>query len=198
MQLKTNNGQHRYLPTSSVSTAFTLMEDAPPVMRITEYGASHRVIPLGSHRGVAIKFFGSGADDSTFNYRVFRVLRPVNQDRLTVIDDEIECVIADTSTATLSGIVGDGASSMVGLAERYADTVTATISTATTVPPGAATQKSLAYLLGDIKVVSPGATTVDKGPGELIIPDLYGAYGIVIDFDLGTATGANALIELTP
>lgn len=208
-----STGQRRYLTTNSAQTAFEItairrtLVNTSGVLSLVDNGgsfeASHQVVLLGDYRGARIQMFGTGADNDTANYRIWLV-RGLYSSGATYdmpeaskcLDVELVPYIADTSTATLSTVLGIGTVAPQPLtSERFADTLTATLSSTATTPPGPATDLEAAYALGSARAYSPAA---NASAAELYIPDFgAGVMGFIIEWDLTGATGMNALVELT-
>jgi len=212
--LSRSTGQRRHLSSNSTQTAFEITAGrrvsgvagytlTNGILTLTggTFSAFHQMIGLQGYRGGAFEFFGTGADDSTFNYRMWLVIGNFSTncpqafpDLTKLVDIELLCFVADTSTVTLSTAVGaTGAASPAILStERIADTLTCTISTTATTPTGPATVLQTAYALGDVTAYSPAGNT----PARLIVPDFGCVLGVIPEFDLTGATGANCLYEL--
>jgi len=213
--LSRSTGQRRHLSSNSTQSAFEITAgrrvsgaagytlNSAGILTLTggTFSAFHQMIGLQGYRGGAFEFFGTGADDSTFNYRMWLVIGNFSTncpqafpDLSKLVDIELLCFVADTSTVTLSTAVGaTGAASPAILStERIADTLTCTISTTATTPTGPATVMQTAYALGDVTAYSPAGNT----PARLIVPDFGCVLGVIPEFDLTGATGANCLYEL--
>jgi hypothetical protein len=155
-----------------------------------------KVQQTGLYRGMRVVFFGEGADNDTFNYRVWAVFprtastAPLNtftQSNVT----SVATVCFGTGSGTLSTLVGEG--DLVPADERYADTLTFVPTDGTTTPTGVGDVFSTAYNLGTPTAYSPA----NNSPAMLAIPDVSNIWGLVFEFDVTGATSVNALIELT-
>ena len=124
---KAGNDQERSLATSSTQASFTLA--AGRTVTNPESANTRAVLATGTgFRGVRMQFFGSGADNATFDYRVWLVRRGLGSGRQwnpsgSLGDWSLEYY--GGGTATLSTAVGAAASGTPVLSgERIADTVT--------------------------------------------------------------------------
>lgn len=154
------------------------------------------IFPTGEAQGVQVWFCGTGADNSTFDYRIWlldggvRDLPTIGSTQGTsVIQSDYQWSYWGGGSCTLSTAVGV-ASGLVTASERYADTITFTLSTTATTPSGPGTVLETAYASPGTAAYSPA----DNTPGMLVIPRLGWPSGIVIDFDMTGATSAFALI----
>lgn len=211
-------GQRRYLTTNSAQTAFEITAGRKTLAAMTAengwfvpssgtFKESQKLVLLGDYRGVRIQMFGTGADNATANYRIWIARAQYSADAgesfpsaSKVLDVDLVPWIADTSTATLSTLTGvtGAAAPQILASERIADTLTGTLSTTATTPPGPAAVIEASYGLGVTGAYSPAA---NASPAELCIPDFgAGVLGFIIEWDMagGTpATNMNALYELT-
>lgn len=137
----------------------------------------------GDYRSIELIFYGDGADDSTFDYRVWLIARLAGSSR-------VRASLHSYGTATLSTVVGSSLD-VVSASERFADTLTNTRATASS-PYGHGAAMESAYG-ASTQVYSPGS---NGDAARLIIPDVGGADAVWVDFDLTGATGANALYRL--
>jgi hypothetical protein len=203
------SGSRLYLPVNSTqadfSTATPVLDNNARTDISVEAGELYinytvtpnwKVQQTGLYRGMRVVFFGAGADNSTFNYRVWAVFprtastAPLNtftQSNIT----SVATVCFGTGTGTLSTLVGEG--DLVPTDERYADELTFVVTDGTTTPTGIGDVFSSAYNLGTPAAYNPA----NNSPAMLIIPDISNAYGLVFEFDVTGATSVNALIELT-
>ena len=110
--------------------------------------------------------FGAGADDSTFDIKVVGWRECAGL--------WVPCTLFE-ATATLSAAVGVAGTGVLA-AERFADTVSDPVA-------GKGTKGADCLIL----------TPADDTPAQVIL-DARGSQFIQILFDLGTATGANALV----
>jgi len=208
--------QRRYLQTNSPQTGFEITAGRKALnvgFEITATGIlqlkggtwseHHEMIPLDSYRGIEFEPFGTGADNSTFNYRMWLVVGHFASGTAQefpklsqLLDIELLCFVADTSTVTLSAAFGVGAAgstdSQILTTERIGDGLTCTLATDATSPKGPATAFQNAYTLGDVTAYSPA----DDTPSRLIVPDFGCALGVIPEMDLTGATGANWMFKL--
>lgn len=195
-------GQQRYplIPTGlSTSTAFTLSAGGRQID--TAITGVLKPLPINGGQGAQIEFWGTGAEDATFDYRIWVVDFPtLKTGQLDAAGNMIQCRDKDLQyfgggTATLSAYAGLGSTavpSIVSTSERAADTVTFTIGADGTTPKGIGDLILAAYDSPSVQVYSPANDT----PGRLIVPRFGWPGGIIIDFDLTGATGAFALISI--
>lgn len=181
------DGQRLYLESESTATAFGIVAATG---RVVVPGLT--VFSLGPDsgeraRGVGIVFLGSGANNSTFDARIYVVHRGYGYAKTVASDFDI--ALYGTATVTLGAMVGAG--SPVTTVQRLADTITYVQATSATTPQGVGGSTVLAHGGVDPVVYSPGNDLC----ATLWIPELGNAHGIILDFDLTGATGANALIE---
>jgi len=192
------SGQRLGLSTASEQSSFTLTAGRKAITltggkwTINDGTNTHTVIPLERFRGVKLGFGGSGADNSTANYRVWLVslgfggLEAANSpDYSSAIDAEVVQYIGDTSTVTLSTLNGVSGG-LYTTSERIADTLTITSA-------GIGSSLETAYDLGVATAYSPTGNV----PAKLIIPDLGRVHGFIVEFDLTGATAMNFDYELT-
>jgi hypothetical protein len=140
-------------------------------------------------RSLEILPFGTGNDNTTFAYRVWRVKfsdgatlggsgRPV----------AVHLDLLGSGVATLSAASLATNDELATSPERLADTLTWAIATSSTTPKG------LGDTLETVHGVDAAAySPADDTPARLVIPDCFDADGIVFETDLTGATGANAL-----
>lgn len=202
-----SNGQRRGRSSNSTQAAFTLTAGRKAVtvsggvISINDGTNTHPVVLVGRFRGATLGFGGVGSNNQTANFRLwlvrlgFAATEPSpSPDPLLAIDADVTAYIADTSTITLgtaTGITGSGG--IYTASELIADTVSATLATTATTPPGSGTVAETAYALGTAQAYSPADNTAAK----LIIPHLCGAHGFIVEFDMTGATSMNFDYELT-
>lgn len=190
------NNQRRYLADNSTSTGFTLTAGRDTLANLQ--GSDFTFFPLGTIRrqggdsrfsGVRLTAIGDGADNSTFDYRVFVGFIENPDDP---IDEQVVSLFyMGGGSATLSTAVGVG-SDLMSASERAADTLTWTLGASTTTPKGIGETIETARGQGR---ASAAWSPADNTEAFVDIPELGGAAYLVIDFDLTGATGANFLIE---
>lgn len=206
--------QARYLTTSSTQSDFTT---ATPVLAngrrvdmtahsdgqslLIAGNANWRVVPLGNKCGTRMQLFGSGADNATINaFRVWGVSAYVASG--TVLSRQpapgeiiaIELFHVGQGTATLSAAVGASSSDLLSTSERLADTITWATATSATTPSGPQTQIEANIPIGYCAAYSPAG----DAPALLDLPCIghpNATWGWLIEFDVGTATAANAIYE---
>lgn len=161
--------------------------------------ATAKIIALGKpeagerQRGLELVFFGTGADDSTVAARLWQVKQGVASLGGSESPSDLELSLLGTFAATLSTAVGAGASGLPVLSgERIADTVSWTAATGTTTPKGIA-DKILAGYGGGLGV--DVYTPADNTPGRAWVYDV-GNGDAILELVVGTATGANALVDI--
>lgn len=180
----------RYLGALTAKTAYTLSAGRVALSTLTT--AHERPVSLGGVdnllRGFEVQIIGTGADDSTINLKLWRVRRSASRvDGTQPVTASLELLgtaVATLSTATLAS--GDDllASGETYTAMRIADTIVWTTG-------GIEAAMNVAVGSGGINASGVVANT----PATLFVPDLGGADALLIEFDLGTATGADALIS---
>lgn len=199
---KRADDQRRYLSSNSTQTAFELTAGRSASSPASSTTAHERdIVALGDgFRGARIQVFGAGSDNQTINGRVWLVRRGMASDGsfnpgATSPKGDYELEFYGSFVATLSAALGGQASGAPVLStERIADTIVWTLGSTSTSPKGVGTLIESNNGLGTSYAYSPA----DDTPAKLSIPDMDGAYGFVIEFDLGTATSANAVVERTP
>lgn len=174
----------RLLGAMSVQTEFALAEGFAAVTSAA-LAATYGMRTLGvassgpRWRGFEATIIGTGADNATINYKAWLVSRAEADG---VHDLRLLC----SGLATLGAHAGPGgAASIFRAGERAADTLTLVVS------PYGSVQATARGSAGP-QIYSPANDTVAR----LVVDDAAGAYGVILEFDLGTATGANAVIEL--
>lgn len=159
--------------------------------------ANWPIVLLNGYAGAWITFLGD-ANNATYDYRLWQVMGSYGSgkklpgaDPFSDLDGiELSCVgygAVTLGTATTAGAV-------LGTTYKVADTVTFTAATSATTPPGFMSQLATTYGQPTPAAYSPADNTVAK----LFVPNFsQGALGFVLEFDLGTATYANAEYTLT-
>lgn len=201
-------GLRRYLATNSSQGDFSTL--TPPLANgifrnfgvsagrfVSSVSANWIIEPLIEHRGARFVFFGTNAQNLTFNYRLWvaEMVLPRTADELRPQLEDAEAIkLSSWGSGTVTLGTLEPASDNLPSGNLIADTLTFTLSTDATTPKGIGTARGLAYQLGDPQVYSPADNTV----AELIVPDFgSGIAGVLVEFDLTGATGANCLIEKT-
>lgn len=129
--------------------------------------------------GAALTFLGRGADNATYNYRVYAVFRGREKDVHLL---RLVC----SGVATLGATLGVGpAGSIAPTTDRVVDKLTLTVS-------AWGTHDAAARGHAGPVIHSPD----DATPAQLTLADMGGAVGIIVEFDLVTATAASANLEL--
>lgn len=142
-------------------------------------------------RGAEIVFFGTGAADATGSYRVLAAnalaLGPGNTKDAP--GDVLLSLVAfgGFTLGTQAGAAG----SVVLAAERFADTVTVTATSASTTPKGAGAARTAAFGGLDPSAYSPADNTVAR----LFIPELGAADELVVEVFAPSAGTAGALVR---
>lgn len=177
----------RYLQTNSTSSSFTVAEGIVTLATINALAVP--VVSMNAYRGLPeLSFFGTGADNSTFSYRVFTVER-ITQTNNTPTDvaQLMEVRLLLSGTATLSTLVGPSSSGVAILStERVADSV------GTVAQTGWCTQ-----LQAEFGSAVSSYSPADNTRALIAVPDMGSVYGFIIDFQRATATACNALYRLT-
>ncbi len=179
--------QQRYLGQMTAKTAYTLAGGRVALTSLTT--AHEKPIGMGGsiNRQVAaeVQVIGTGADNATINFKLWAVHKstPAGNAPATADLRLIASGTATLGTCTLASgddllRSGETASSV-----RIADTISLTQT-----DYGAA----LATAMGSpgVQVSSPA----DNTPAVILVPDL-GDADPLIEFDLGTATGADAIVR---
>lgn len=186
----------RLLATSSGQTAFALTAgltnvgaltaaQAGSIVRLDEYGAP----ATNLWRGVEFMFFGKGANNATFDYRLWNITNP-SANKIKLVLNYLGQGTATLSTAT--ACTGDG--DLVTTAEFFADTLTFVRSTTATTPDGPMDAIENTYGASfSAQAYSPAADV----PGAVIVPELGRCNAFLVEFDLTGATEANAIFRLT-
>lgn len=194
----------KYLSAVGGQTSFSLATgrvapatvEASPIIPLwvgTGYTAGLR------HRFAHLIPYGSGSDNTTFDYKIWLLycgLDPSLLPAKTAWTDGYLALLG-SGTATLSTVVG-ASGSLVAATERYADTLTfnlATASGAGTVASPLGEGETLINAYGSVapQVYSPAG---NLHPARLILPHLCGADALVIECDLTGATGHNFLVNV--
>lgn len=169
-------GLERYISgTGGTNGAFALA--GGNFATIPEFGSEAGFYPLGDARGLRLFFCGTGADNSTFDYKIWLI--STTTEFLAIPTDFIR-ELYGSGTATLGTALGLATAFST---DRIADTLTWTAS-------AACTALEAAFGLGSSDKYSPAS----NGIASLFIPNLPGS-GIQIEFDLTGATAANAVIQ---
>ena len=184
-----NAGERRARAANATSDAFAHTEGFYTKAAVSAYGlieTGERSPDESLLNAARIRFFGDGADNSTFDYRIWAWTPSKTNPSVGYT------TLIGFGTATLSTLLGSSsANSVVGAAEEVADTLTFTVATDATTPKGP-WSKILASLGGSADVYSPANNT----SAMLLLPELGSIQGFFFDFDLTGATGANAGVEL--
>ncbi len=160
---------------------------------------THPIVLMGRFRGVNIGFGGAGSNNQTANYRLWlcrfgvsRTAESPNPDFTQCLDASFVPYIADTSTITLGSATGVSGG-VYSASELIADTITATLATTATTPPGIGSTLETAFSLGNLTVYSPA----DDKAARLIIPHMGGYHGWFVEFDMTGATSMNFDYDLS-
>lgn len=165
-------------------TAFAL---TPGYYLWSDLVTTHKAIPVGKvgtndrrgYDGAEITPFGTGDENATFDFKVWRVIRD-NGD--TTLVPETMCLVEQllAGTCTLGTATGaDGGK--VGASGLFADTIASVVKSALL-----SARENVGLSWG---IVSPADNTIAK----IIAADLCDATALIFEVDLGTATGANFL-----
>ena len=182
MSNQKSSGQERYLATSSASTAFSITAGRTATVPAN-------LIPLGVTLGTELTFFGEGADNSTFDARVWGV--KVGRSAGVAGPADYELGLLFSATLTLGTAVGASVNAPVTPSEKLADTCVLTLASGATTPAGPGTLAQTVWSIAAVTAYSPADNTFAR----IAMRDLGQLFGLVIDFDLTGATAANCLIE---
>ncbi len=188
----------RFASTSKTTGAFALT--AGRYKRSVLEAAGYTFFSLGQGRtggasrrynGARLTPFGEGADNSTFDFRVFTYFVEKPTTDSSIEDEYVNVQYFGGGTATLSTAVGAGSSLLSG-SERVADTATWTLGSSSTTPKGVGESVETARGQGR---ASAAWSPADNTEAYVDVPEFGGAAGLIIDFDLTGATAANMLVE---
>lgn len=191
MSVSITSGETAVLGTNSTASAFALTEGFSDIdtLRAAGYG----IVPLSQisqsspatspcYTAAKIRAFGVGADNATFDYRVWAYTPSAGSNGyLTLIG------AASNTLGTLFG----SSNTAIPATNRIADTVTFDLSAASTTPTGPWSDIYSA-LACDVGVYSPANNT----SALVILPDLGSATHLIFDFDMTGATSGNVAVEL--
>lgn len=172
----------RYLAANTVQASFALAAGFTATDPDT---ADHRVVRLGvdgdgkRNLGAEITFFGVGANDTTYAYRIYTVHRGRETDAW-------ELRLFYSGSVTLGTHMGPAGGSIANDSDRFADTF------------AGGTVGAWATAVAN---ANGSSTPVEHSPADntiahLKIPDFGGAWGFLIEFDMTGATSGNALVEI--
>lgn len=184
-----NNGQQLYFPlTNSTADAFALTGGRKTN---SSFASPNRLIHLADASGVDIEFCGTDQENETVNYKLWAVKCPsvdVPSDSPTAAS----IYLFGSGTYTLGTSTGVGTFFAAHLAATgavltFADTITFSLATWGQ------------YVVDTYQLVAPTTySPADNTVACLSIPLLSRVCNaLVIEFDLGTAAAANAMISLT-
>lgn len=160
----------------------------------------HKVVPLNGARGAAFQFFGTDANDETFDVRLWGATFGFAAGKSYPGNGWDEASFVDlnylgSASVTLSTATGVSSSDLVPSTSFIADTITWTIASASTSPDGIMDDVDGLYGLGEVGAYSPAANV----PATLVVPNFPQlVHGFLIEFDLTGAASGNALYTLTP
>lgn len=187
----------RYLGYVTAKTAFTLA--AGRVTLASLITAHEHPVYLGSQpgkscRGVEIQILGTGTDDSTINWKLWRgTLGTRSGGAAPTIADLslIGSFVSTLSTATLAAnddllgvTVAGGTTAETNTLMRLADAHVFTTG---------GVEAALSTAFGSSGPQTPAS--LGNIPAPVYVPDLGAADFFLIEFDVGTATGADAIIR---
>ena len=178
-----SSGQIRYLSTNSTASAYTIT----PGRTLTRPSNLFSVGGLDGKRQRALEVtaFGAGADNSDFGIKCYGVKRCISiVNGVTEVDWDVYLIL-EVATCTLGTMLGVGTIGGIMTTDRVADTMSAPTLDAYH------TKSVAAYGGVTASVHSPAG----NGEARLFIPDVGNAEFVVFDFDMGTATSGNLLIE---
>ena len=146
------------------------------------------IVWLGSGRkrarGVTFYPFGAGSDGETLTGTLAIVRQAGSGDGDGLGLDDFGVTLLGTLTITLSTATGVSGGAVLGTSDRLADTAVLTKSAACTALEG--------MYGATVTVHSP----TDNTQAFIGIPDAFGAIAVILDLAPGTATSANALVEV--
>lgn len=184
------SGFQKYLETNDTSTAFTY--SAAGVFT-GEPATPHRVFPLGKALIASLVFFGVGAANTTFDYRVWFV-HPVHAFPTQGNEAPSGLLLrtyAGGGTCILGTQTGVAGYPLV-VADQFADSTTWIPSGVATSPIGPTVIAEGAFNEGASAAFTGG--TPDNTHAFVFIPCLMRATGLIVDFDMTGATSGNCLI----
>lgn len=146
------------------------------------------IVWLGSGRkrarGATFYPFGAGSNDQTLTGTLAIVRQAGSGDGDGLGLDDFNVAVLGTVTMTLSTATGVSGGAVLGTSDRLVDTIVLTKSAACL---------ALETMYGaKVTVNSPA----DNTQAFIGIPDAFGAIAVILDMAPGTATSANALVEV--
>lgn len=175
------SSQRRMLFTSSTNPAFTI-NAGRSTTKPTDMFVLSSDISGTRMRTVEATLFGTGSAGNTFDVKVWVV--KIGVSTATGEAEDWEQQPFCTFTATLGSTAGVGATGITS-GDKIVTTLSAPVMTAF------GTAVLNAYQGIAPVVYSPG----DNTPARLFLPELGNAYAVKFEFDIITATSANALVE---
>jgi len=139
------------------------------------------VVAVSNATNAKILFAGTGADNSTYSVRLYAKVGIEQSSENT--DVAYTLALMGTADITLSTLTGPTASTLLA-GIRIADTVVWT-------PADPFSTIALANGADTGTAYSPANNT----PAYLILPYLGGAFEVVTDYDMGTATGGITMLQ---
>ena len=170
-----------------VNSTLTSFAISSPTISTAAIPAGVGSANIGGALSATLTFFGEGADNSTFDYRIY--VRTAIYDNAGTATGlySLRCLGYGTATlSTLTATIG-------GVSCRLADTLTFTAAGAATTVKGSLSAFAAARGEDTGTVYSPA----DNTAAELLLSAICKAGDILVDFDLTGATGANAIVELS-
>lgn len=174
MYLNTNSTQAAFALSTTTGHERTLAAPSNLFSMGPGYGARYR--------SVIIYPFGVGADNTTFDFKVWAVYRSYGNTNGDVLDYEkrLICTVSATLGST-AGVALTGPTS----ANKLVDTLSA--------PTVSAWATKMVAAFGG---VAPSVhSAADQSQAALFIPELGNASDIIVEFDMTGATSGNCLIE---
>jgi hypothetical protein len=172
-------------PTGLTQSAFALTQGRVLRSALNDYFP----IKLGStrgprHRGVTLQFFGQGADDASFNWKIWgargTMLQDSNGPSNQGLDMGLRLLMNGTGQlSTMTGV----STGLITTADRMADTIVPTKSAYLTHLETVFDQEVVTY--------SPA----DNTPAEIVMVDTFNFSDLVIEVERGAITKLNALVE---
>jgi len=141
-------------------------------------------------QAAVITFYGIGADNDTFTCQIWGRSQIGTKDNPG--DDAAYWLqYVGLASLTLSTMTGNAGSDTIGTGYRIVDTITWVPATTGTTPSGNFTD--LATALGAL--TGTASSPANNTPATLILPLIGECSEIYFDFNMGTATSANAFFQ---
>lgn len=181
-----SSGWERYA--TALSTASAFVYATGQIIAAAPTGALKVVDSLGAE----LSFFGTGADNSTFEVQVGLFDTSKQRDSNAVSPDG-PIQLLGVLAITLGASMGPSTSSVIKSTERVADIAAWTQYTNSSTVKGVGAYNESLWAGADAVVYSGG----DGSPARVGFRDFGAASHLFLDFKLGTATGAGAIVKRT-